>query len=169
MVSSVYFGLVFGVLRHLQIVQGHGAVLVQILGALQLSAGENLIRDGLPVIRIAARNIVAANGQQQLAFLHGVAEPRVNGHDAAGSERDDRDVAGDVGRDCARDDQLGGGGMLGRRGQRELLRMVHREEAASAAGTTLAGGGASAAASPCAVTAAENQQHSDGDQKSNEF
>jgi hypothetical protein len=68
-----YLGLVFGVLRDLQIVQGNGAVIVQILGALVLSLGENLIRHGHAVIGIAARDIVAANGQQQLAFLYGVA------------------------------------------------------------------------------------------------
>ena len=134
-----YLGLVFRVLRHLQIVQRDGAVLVEILGALVLSPGENLIRDGHSVIRIAARDIVAANGHQQLALLHGVAEPRVNGDDAPGGERDDRDVAGNVGGDCAGDDQLGGGGMLGRRGQRKLLRMIHREESGVREGNDIGG------------------------------
>ena len=38
------FGFVFGVLRHLQIVQRDGAVLVEILAALVLGSGQNLIR-----------------------------------------------------------------------------------------------------------------------------
>ena len=123
-----YFGLVFGVLRDLQIVQCDGAVLVKILGALILSPGENLIRDRHFVSRIAAGDIVASNGHQQLAFLHGVAQPRVNRHDAAGGERDDGDVAGNVGRHRASNHQLGSRGMLGRRGERKLLRMIHSEE-----------------------------------------
>ena len=93
-----------------------------------MSPGENLIRHRHTVIRIAARDVVASNGQQQLAFLDRVAEPRVNGRHAAGGERDDRDVAGNVGGDRARDHQLGGGGMLGCRSQRKLLGMVYREE-----------------------------------------
>ena len=37
------------------------------------------------------------------------------------------------------------------RGERKLLRMVHREQADVHSGTTFAGGGASAAGSPCAL------------------
>ena len=94
---DIHLGLVFGVLRDLKIVQGDGAVLVQILGALQLGARQNFVRHRLAVIGEAAGDIVAANAQQQLTLLHGVAEARVNRHDAAGDQRDDRDAAGDIG------------------------------------------------------------------------
>src|ERR1017187_10497853 len=125
----VHFGLVLRVLRNLQIVQGNSAVCIQILGALQLSPDKSLIREGLSVVGIAARDVVASNGQQQLAFLHRVAESRVNGHDAPGGQRNNGDVARHVGSEYPRDDQLGSRRMLGRRGQRKLLRVIHREEA----------------------------------------
>ena len=103
----VDLGLFFRVLRDLQIVQRDGAVLVEVLGALQLRACQDFIRDRLPVVGEAARDIVAANSQQQLALLHRVAEPRVNGHHAAGRQRNHRHVAGDVGRDRAGDHEFG--------------------------------------------------------------
>ena len=136
-----YLGLVFGVLRHLQIVQGNRAVIVEILGTLELSPGEDLIRDGHSVVRIAARDVVTSNGQHQLTFLNRVAEPCVNAHDAPGGERNDRDVAGYVGSDRPRDDQLGGGGMFGRRGQRKLLRTIHGEESGVRKGNDFGVGG----------------------------
>src|ERR1039458_4655413 len=57
-----YLGLVRHVLRHLLVIQGYCAVRIEILRAFILSPRESLIRDGHPVIRIAARNIVASNG-----------------------------------------------------------------------------------------------------------
>ena len=66
---QVNFGFVFRVLRDLQIVQGDGAMVVQILGTLELSARQNLIGDGLAIVGKTAGHIVAANGQQQLSFL----------------------------------------------------------------------------------------------------
>ena len=144
------FGLVFGVLGHLHIVQRNGAVLVEILGALQLGSGQNLIRYRLPVGRIAARHIVAANGHQQLALLHGIAEARVNGHDASRGEGDDRDVAGNVGSDCPRDDQLRSRGfsVAAASGNCSGWSTVNSVESPTV--TTFGGGGAPAAATASA-------------------
>src|SRR5580692_1018714 len=89
-----YLSLVFGVLSDLNVVQRHGAVLKKILGAFQLGAGENFIRNRHFVSRISAGNVVASNGHQQLALLHGVAEARVNGQDTSGGERYNGDIAG---------------------------------------------------------------------------
>ena len=80
---DVHFGLVFGVLRHLKIVQGDGAVRIQVLRALQLGARKHFIGKRLPVIRKRAGYVVAADGQQQLTLFDRVAEPRVDRHDAA--------------------------------------------------------------------------------------
>ena len=61
---DIDLGLVFGVLRDLQIVQGDGAVVVEILGAVKLSSGQNLVRDSHFVRRISAGDIVASNRHQ---------------------------------------------------------------------------------------------------------
>src|ERR1035438_7129414 len=86
-----YLSLVFRVLRHLQIVEGDGAVLIEIFRAFVLSPGKNLIRDSHPVSRISARHVVAADGHEQLALLHRIPEARVDGVAGAGGERSNGD------------------------------------------------------------------------------
>ena len=132
-------GVVRGVLRDLEVLLCDGAVGIQVHRSIQLLAREKFIGDGLAIGVETAGHIVASNGQQQLAFFHGVAEPRVNGHDTPRGERDHRDVASNIRRDRPRNHQLGGRGTLHRRRERKLLRMVHREQAGVRSGHDVRG------------------------------
>ena len=121
----IHFGLGFGVLRDLQIVQRDRALGIKELGALQLSARELFIRDRLLVVGKGAGNIRALHAQQHLAFFHRVAQARVDFDHAAGRQGNHRNGPGDVGSDGAGNPQLRSGAVLDRGRQRKLLGMIH--------------------------------------------
>src|ERR1035441_1398044 len=165
----VHLGLIFDVLGDLKVVQGDGAVEVQVLGALQLGARQDLVRHGFPVIPESAGYVVAVDGQQQLALCDGVAEARVNRRNAPGGERDHRDAAGDVGVHRAGDHQLRRRGLGRRRGDRELLRMFDGENTDVESGDDLSRGRSlRPGIRPRTSAAVEKQQRWDeNDQKTN--
>ena len=133
--------LVLGVLRNLKVIQGDGAVFVQIVCAFQLRMRENLAGQGFPVIGKCARDIVAANTQEDLARFDRVAEARVDGNHAAGSKRNHRYSSRNIGGYGARYNQFRDGRARGCLSQGKLLRMVHFEDADVNIGDNLGLGG----------------------------
>ena len=76
-------GVILGILRDLEILLRDGAVLKQVHGAIQLLAREEFVGNGLAVSVEASGYVVAANGQQQLALFHRVAQASMNRHNPA--------------------------------------------------------------------------------------
>ena len=122
---DIHAGLVFGGLRDLEILLGNSAMIEEKLGTVQLGAGQSFVGDGLAVIRGGSGNIGALHAQQELALGNLVAETRMNLDDTARGQRNDRDVAGDVGGNQAGDCQFRHGVVLRCGGQRKLLGVIH--------------------------------------------
>src|SRR5260370_1305581 len=127
-VLHVLLGFVLDVFRRLEIIQRNGSLVVEEFGALELYSREFCVSDGLAVIRKCGGHVRALQAEEELTFLHRVAEARVNLYHAASGNRDDRNASRDVRTDCSRYRQLSRRIMRHRRGQRELLRMSHLYE-----------------------------------------
>ena len=125
-----HLGFYFGVLGYFLVFLGDGAFLQQYFGAVQLRLGQFLVRYRLPVIRESLRDVLALDLQQQLPFRDGVAQPGVDLDDAAGSQRNHRDVARNIGVHRARGSELRRGIVLARRYHRELLGIIHFKQTA---------------------------------------
>jgi hypothetical protein len=62
---------------------GDGALVVKNLRAFELYTRQALVVHGLQIELVRARDIVASHPQQQLAFLHHIAEPRLDLHNSS--------------------------------------------------------------------------------------
>src|ERR1022692_2443298 len=94
---DIHASLIGGVLGDFEVLLGNGAMVEQELGAVQLGASQFFAGDGLAVIGEGSGNIGALHAHEELALGDLIAEPRVNFEDPAGSQRNDGDVAGDIG------------------------------------------------------------------------
>ena len=111
----------FGVLRDFEGALGNGPVLVEQLGAIQLDlrqvltvSRQLLVFDGLAIVRERAGDVGAPDLEQQLAFLHLVAQPRIDFDDPAGRQRRHRHLPRNVRTDHAGYVQLRRGNVLDR-------------------------------------------------------
>ena len=132
-------GVIFGVLRHLEVLLRHGPVFIQVLGSIELLARQKLVGDGLAIGVEASRNVIAAHAEQQLLLLHRIAKARVNPHHAARGQRDHRHVARDVRIHRTRHHQLRGGGARHGGHRRKLFRMIDGKKAGIREGHNLRG------------------------------
>ena len=112
------------VLCGFQILHCDGAVIEQELRAVQCLARKKLVGDGLAIRVVTARDIVASDAEQQLAFLDRVAEARADIHDASRGQRDHRHRASNVGIHRSVYHQLRRRFVQCRRRQRIALRMI---------------------------------------------
>ena len=96
----------------------------EILGAQVGLVGELLVVDGFQVGVEGVGDVRALHFEEQLAFFHVVVEAGLDVDHAAVGQRDDGNLAGDVGKDGAGGVQLGGGLDLSSRGERELGHVV---------------------------------------------
>ena len=85
---QVGFGIAFGVFGLFEGALGDGAFIVENLGAFKLQTSQTLIVLGLQIGLVGAGDVVAANSEQQLAFLHRIAEPGLDLHNSSGGQRD---------------------------------------------------------------------------------
>ena len=85
-VSTSTLSLIFGILGDLKVVHRDRAVGEQILRAIELRARQRFVGHRLAVVGIAGGNVIAANGQQHLAFSHRVPQARMNVHHASGGQ-----------------------------------------------------------------------------------
>ncbi len=121
-------GVIFIVLRNLKVLLRHGAVCIQVLCSFQLFSGQEFIGDRLAVGVESYCNVIAANSQQDLVFLDGVAEARADIDYAAGSKRNHRHTPRNVRKHDPRGDELRRSFVSGGRYRRILFGMFHREQ-----------------------------------------
>ena len=80
---QIRFGILCGVFRLFESALGDRAFVVRDLLPLQLLASQALIVHGLPICLVSSGYVVALDSQQELAFLHHIAEPGLDFHDPA--------------------------------------------------------------------------------------
>ncbi len=124
------FGLDVRVLGHFLVFLRDRAFFEQLFRSLQLRLGQGFVRHGLPVIGKRLRDVLALHLQQQLALRDGVAQPRIDLHNPARSQRNHRNAARYIGADGAGGFQFRRGIVLAGGGNRELLGMIHAKHAA---------------------------------------
>ena len=125
-----HLGLDVGVLGHFLVLFAIAPLSSSSFERVQLRLGQGFVRHRLPVIGKSLRDVLALHLQQQLALGHRVAQPRIDLHDPAGSQRNHRNVSRNIGAHRAGGLQLRRGVMLARRHDRKLLGMIHAEHAA---------------------------------------
>ncbi len=93
---DVNFGFVLGVFGDLQIIQGNGSVVVEAFGAIELLVGQYFVGEGFAIVRVGAGDVGALHAQQDLAFLHRIAQPRANFNDTPSGNGNHRHGAGNI-------------------------------------------------------------------------
>ena len=149
-----------GVLGDFQIFLRDGAFIEKNLGAIELRVRQRFVGEGLLVIGVRPGDIGALHFHQELALGHGISQAGEDLDDAAGRQRNHRNVSRHIGADHAGHFQFGRRVDLARDASGNLPGSSTLKKPAPCTCSTWAGGGASALGSPlpCALQPASNSQ-----------